>query len=1856
MSRQDEGLSKPVAVIGWAGRFPGADDVGEFWNNLLGGLESISFYSEDELRSAGIAESSIEDPDYIRANPAIDGAELFDAGYFGVGAREAAVIDPQQRILLEVAADALGHAGYDPRRFSGPIGMFAGAAANEYYPENVAVTPGVLEATGSLVGKLSNDTDYVATSIAYRLNLRGPAVTMVTACSTSLVTMHYACRSLQLGECEMALAGGVEIRLPLVAGYPYSPGSIFSADGRVRAFDAAANGTVFGAGAGLVLLKPLAAAIADGDTIITVIRGSAVNNDGSDKSAFSAPSPGGQRRAIKSALSDAGVDPATIGYVEAHGTGTSVGDPLELEALSTAYGGAMGRPGRCAISSVKSNVGHLGAAAGVTGFIKAAQCLRTGLLPPVINVDTPNPALDLESGMFRINTELEEWGPVPGAGVRRAGVSSFGIGGTNAHLILEEPPKPAPSSPPARRLQLLPLSARTRPALDEVAGRLGAELASHPQLALADVAYTLSTGRTMHDVRRALVCADTSAARELCGAAGRLPSEQAASDRWATLLFPGQGAQYPGMGRGLYDSDPVFRAVVTQCADHLRERHGLDLLDLLFSVADGAAERLARTEFTQPAVFVVEYAMTRALQSWGVEIADMAGHSIGEYVAACVAGVFSLTDALDLVVDRGRLMQALPTGSMLAVPLPEDLLRPLLPPTLDIAAVNSPELTVVAGPDDEIKLFAELVGSLGAVPRPVRTSHAFHSQMMEPILDQFRSRVAEVELRAPTLPFVSNVTGTWITDEEATDPNYWARHLRSCVRFSDALTMLAPRPDRLLFEVGPGRTLTTFAASVAAEPAAAAISTMRVAQQTKDDLEVALGALGSYWTRGGVVDWTRHFAAEKRRRVPLPAYPYDRSRYWIDPPARTAAAVAAAPLADTSPFSVPTWNQVASMPLGEVEYEDLTGRIYLVLAPAAAAQLDEAIDRLRAAGARVLVARAGSAFDSGVDHQGATGDSWTVRPGEPEDLVEVVRAAAAVARGLRADHVRLVHGWTLGSRPSAISEAAYAPQWVELGFISALVLLQQAARHLDGIPHDLTVVSSGLHQVTGGCVTDPAKSGLVGLLRTAVKEFEGLTAVRGLDLDDQSDSRERDRRRETDQLLACLITPTTDEDNPYGSFVAIRGGLPWRLSGSELRLDAEDGVPELLIDRGVYLITGGLGGLGLALAEYLGRLVGARVVLMGRTELPIRETWPDLVADAAPKDPTVAKITGIGAAETAGAEVLVVSADVVDRESLVRARQVITQHFGSVDGIFHLAALAGGSMLETRDLDQARAVFRPKVEGAYLLEELFEPTLMVLYSSIAAVSGDFGLGDYSAANAVLDAFAQSRWAGGGDVISINMPPWEEVGMAFSIDAPVELGELSKGEVVEVLDHPLLTRKVTRDKGRYSFGINLSHHGWVMSDHLMSNIPTMPGTGIIELIRAAVQEASGRPQLEITDLLIARPLMAEPRVSARLELDPRDGGAYLATIVGGEDIASTVEYARATVRPQQDLRAPVEDLVAIRAGCLESVDPREIVKIDQTSGVLRFGPHWNNLVSVVRSPTTELVESRLPAELQVDRERFGLNPAQLDICVAVGQTLVPDGGYLPFGYEKIVVYGAMPERCFSVIRHRPDLVPGQFSSDIVVTDEDGRAVVAVDRLTMILVNDESGALLSAANAGLAVPVRDPIDVSDLLEVDGGVLTVEGLEGLRRILLTDPGPQVIWSAEGIHRRVDASGRVDRAAVVAASVTTTAPSSGGQRPLTTAMVPPSTPSEAAVCELWQDSLGIDQIGIDDDFFDLGGNSLTAVQLVSRISDRFHSRLAVFELFDARTPRVLAELIDNKLLEQVMAMSEDEAALVLAQLDANS
>jgi len=1353
-----------IAIIGMSGQFPGAKNIDKFWHNLRNGIESVSYFTEQELAHAGVDAAVLKDPNYVKAKAVLEDIELFDASFFGFSPREAEITDPQHRFFLECAWSAIENAGYNTETFEGSISVYAGASGmNTYFLNNLYSNHDLRQSVGDYQLFVANDKDFLPTRVSYKLNLKGPSVAVQTACSTSLVAICLACESLLNYKSDLAIAGGVSIMVPQQIGYLYQEGMILSPDGHCRAFDAKAQGTVIGSGVGIVVLKRLEDALADGDYIHAVIKGSAINNDGSAKVGYTAPSVNGQAEVIAEAMAMAEVEPETITYIEAHGTGTPLGDPIEIAALTQAFRASTQKQGFCAIGSVKTNVGHLDTAAGITGLIKTVLALKHKLLPPSLHFEVPNPEIDFTNSPFYVNAKLWEW--KADSTPRRAGVSSFGIGGTNAHVVIEEAPI-VETSGESRPKQLLVLSAKTSSALDTATANLLEHLKQHPDLNLADVAYTCQIGRRALGHRRMLVCCDRDDAVSalLTLEPKRVKTSfQLSRERPIVFMFPGQGAQYVNMALELYQVESVFREQVDLCSELLLPQLGLELRQVFYpneDQAEVATQQLQQTAITQPALFVIEYALAKLWMHWGVRPQAMIGHSIGEYVAACLAGVFSLSDALALVAARGRLMQKLPGGDMLAVPLPEKEVQPLLDKQLSLAAINGPSLCVVSGSTDAVEQLKGKLSEQGVESCLLHTSHAFHSEMMEPILGQFTEQVKRVKLQPPQIPYISNVTGTWITAAEAKNPNYWAKHLRSSVLFKQGLQKLLKEPERVLLEVGPGQTLSRLARLHPDQCTEFVLSSLRHPHDQQSDVGFLLNTLGQLWLAGIQIDWSKFYANEKRHRLPLPTYPFERQRYWIEPQKQVNVLNTPQKLLGKKTdvadwFYIPKWQQ-STQPLLE---QGLTEQklCWLVFIDGCGLGC-QVVKQLEQGGHDVITVTVGEQFNQ-LSERG-----YTINPRQRDDYDALIEALYALTQT-----PQIVHLWNVTPNSKTQERINLFEESQEIGF-SSLLFLAQALGKQNLTDLKIAVVSNNMQQVTDEEVLCPEKATLLGPCKVIPQEYPQITC-RSIDVVIPESGTSQEKKL-IEQLIAELNAKASD------NVVAYRQEHRLVQTFESVRLDEVVAGTTSLRERGVYLITGGLGGIGLVLAEYLAQTVQAKLILVGRSAFPDRDEWVGWLATHDEQDGVSSKIRKVQALEKLGAEVLALSADVANQEQMQAVKLAANQRFGTIHGVIHAAGIAGGGVIQLKTLETAISVLAPKVKGMLVLDHIFKDVkldFLALSSSITSILGEFGQVDYCAANTFLDAFAHYNLARGGTfTVSINWDAWREVGMAVNTAVPLEL--------------------------------------------------------------------------------------------------------------------------------------------------------------------------------------------------------------------------------------------------------------------------------------------------------------------------------------------------------------------------------------------------------------------------------------------------------------------------------------------------
>ncbi|GAA3784145.1 type I polyketide synthase [Streptomyces phyllanthi] len=1799
--------SEAIAVIGLSARVPDAGDTAEFWDNLLAGRDSIHQLSEAQLLAAGEDPELLRDPHYIRARPLLDDVGGFDNRFFGISPRESELRNPQHRLFLELCSTALQHAGLEPSLYEGEIGVYGGCASDRYVDDHIKADPELLAQVGEMVALVSNNIDYLATYTSYRLGLSGPSLSVRTACSTSLVATHLACQALSLGDCDIALAGGVEIETPYGRGYRHVGGGIDSADGHCRPLDSEASGTVFGSGGGVVVLKRLADALQDGDPVYAVIRGSAVNNDGDERPGFTAPSSEGQSRVIAEALAVADVDPSTVSYVELHGTGTQMGDPVEIHGLHEgmlAVAGAELRPSSCAIGSVKSNIGHLGPASGIVGLIKTVLALHHEKIPPTINVRTPNPQLKLERTPFRIADSVLPWPRQEGT-PRRAGVSSFGFGGTNAHVIVEEGPLPAPAVARAERPELLLWSSVDETAGREVRAGWAAALDVLPDESAADVAFTSQVGRRALPVRAALrFSRTTEAARALADPATTLTAQSDGTRRLPVLALPGQGSQHPRAALGLAAAVPEFDRRLRECLAQFSDALAVDLVKVWQDETD--PDVIARTVHAQPLLFSIEYALARTLGTFGLAPSALIGHSVGEVAAATLAGVFSLPDAVRFIARRAELMQSMPPGRMLAVAAGEDKVRELLIAGVAISAVNGHQQVVVGGPADAVDGFRALLAEHGVQARPLSTSHAFHTPMMAPAVDELTDLLAGCTLRAPGIPVISAASGRLLDTAAATSPRFWADQLVEPVLFRHALDTLAGRDPARVLEVGPGQTLTSL---VRRHPGmrdgghrvVACMPRTTGPGHRDEEWATLLDALAQAWCDGADLAWHALPRPEGTHRVALPTYPYQRTDFWLpfigeaqrprpaaqdprpaaetgrDTPAATDGTEQPVPAArpEGPVLALPGW-----CPTGVVTAAARTapgGRGHaVVLTPADPGAARELLTAVQLAGYRTIPVSTGEEYQ-------ASGYRGVVRAGHPEDIADYLGHLTEQPVSVRL----LVHGRAYAApEPERLADA---PEALDEALWSFVELFQAAAGRPrpDNRSLPIAVVTRSAVSVTGAEDLAPSRAATCALVRSAALE-SGVGQVRLIDVGNAPVA-----------VLAAELAAQEEAE----AVVALRGNRRWLPDRTEI--ECEGPVGGLLEERGVYVITGGFGAIGLEMAEALAHTgLRPRLALLGR-----KADDPQEIERVAPR---------LAAMESAGAELTLHAVDVSDAVAVQAVFDDLRDRYGAVQGVLHTAGVAGGGLLRARRRTDMEAVLRAKVAGTLNLQKITARTpgvrFLMLFSSRAALNGLLGSADYAAANAFMDAAALTAPPEAPLTVSVNWPAWHEVGMAAPAPGRSEQGAPEAG-------------------GRL-WSTVIEPGDWVVDEHRLAGRALLPGAAYFDLLVRSVREEGGADDLApvvIEDLVLHEPLFVSHPTEVTVELAEMTGGGWNATVrsapvgsaaepPGAPRVHArarvTIDPALSEIRPSADLAGLGESWPAVAPGA-----PRG------SATDFSFGPRFSCVREAFRETDVTLGRLELSSEHLTDLDVHVVHPALLDRSLALD---IPAGDHVPFTCRRAVVYGEVPGQLRARMVRRPERA-GRSTVDGELFDMLGRAVVTVSGYTKIglepgrPVDGESAMSVPAKSAAGSAP-DEPMAIG----LTSGITLEEGVATLMRLLTDSVPPQV--------------------AVVPAEEWTPSPVPAAVRPVVeqpeTAILPdPVTPeartgqddterddSLGEILRVLAETLGLPEIKPDDDFFVLGGDSLTAVQLVSRLQDRFGVPMSVADLFDAPTPEGLAVMIGAK------------------------
>ena len=1810
-----------IAIVGMAAHLPGAADAGEFWRNLCAGVESIRHLDEDALLAAGESPARMARPNYVPAAAPLDGFERFDAEFFGFSPKEAAILDPQHRQFLEVAWEALEDAGHPPERFGGRIGVWAGCGMGSYFYFNICSNRDLVDQTGMfLLRHTGNDKDFLATRVSHILDLKGPSINVQTACSTSLVAVHYAAQALLSGECDMALAGGVTIELPQGRGYLFEEGEILSPDGHCHAFDHRAQGTVFGSGAGCVVLRRAADAIRDGDHIWAILKGTAVNNDGAAKAGYLAPSVDGQAACVAEAQAIAGVSGDQVSYVECHGTGTYLGDPIEVAALTAAFRETGQGIGHCRIGSVKTNIGHLDTAAGVASLIKVAMSLKHRQIPPSLGYEAPNPAIDFETSPFRVNDRLTAW---ESAGPRLAGVNSLGVGGTNAHAVLQEAPLRPASGLSDWPFQPLVISARSKAALDGQAARLAMHLRANPDQPLADVAWTLKEGRRSFERRRVLVAGSHAEAADLLDGADTrrvFNHDWLGDDPEVVFMFPGGGAQFAGMARDLYETEPVFADWMDRGLAVLEPRLDYDIRALWLPEpgAEAAANAaLKRPSVQLPLIMITEYALAQLYLSWGVTPKALVGHSMGENTAAALAGVMSFEDCIGLVHLRGQLFDTVPAGGMLSVPMSEEELRPRLGPDHDMASVNAPGLCVVSGPDAALQSLAATLAAEGVETQRIAIDIAAHSRMLEPILGRFGDYLRSIVLNPPALPIISNRTGAALTPEQATSPDYWVQHLRNTVNFRACLETLTEVPNRVYLEMGPGRALSSLAQANGV-PAGQVIAALRHPEQKIADDAWHIGTIARLWACGVPVDWAPIWGDGPRQRVPLPTYAFQRKPYFIEPAKGQAVEAEALP-ARAEDLADWGWRSHWRPAAAEVEIDDLADlppQNWLVFTDGEGLGA-AAVRRLRAAGHHVTTVRAGDSFAR--DGEGG----YVLAPERGREGYDLL-IRDLVARG----HVpaRVLHLWLVTRKEQFRPGSSFLHRNIEQGFYALMFLAQAMAEENLPRPVQITVATTGAAQLRDEALPYPEKAMVLGPVRVIPREFPGVS-LRLLDVTLPAD--------------AAALTPAVLEEalSDGEAIAALRGERRYELGLKPTPLPpAPEGLADL--PRGAHvLITGGFGGIGLTIAEDLIRRLGVRITLIARRRLPERGLWEAMLAKSGPDDPIARRILAVQRLEALGGEVLVAQADVANPVEMAAAKAAGEARFGTVDAVIHAAGVVDDGPILTKTTAEVEEVFAPKLHGTQVLERLFPDgslRLLVLFASTSTVTGPAGQIDYVAANEYLNAYARHRQGGKTRVVALNWGIWQGVGMA----AEALADRTGRPESPRLpITQPLLDEAGFDGQGNRIFTARLDFDRWVLDGHrTRAGQALLPGTGYLEIMAEAMAAQGEGDAFEIRDLTFFRALdvpEGEARdLRARLTRSDEGYGFDLHSQVSLRGRSGWVLHASARLMPLTGA-APRLDPAAIAAR-LPAPETGEGLASPQEEH-LAFGPRWRVLHSRSIGAGEGLAHLSLPPAFAGEPgQGWRIHPALMDLATGWAMGLIdgyrPDHLWVPVSYARVQVFRPLPARIVSHIRNAAPNAASRPTAvfDVTLATPEGEVCIAITGFTIHRLEgalsfpppDPRAIEFDDAGARAASPAEDRL----LHAFSNGIRPEEGAEAFARAIAAGRG-QIFVSS------LDLPALARQARAVAED---RAEGQAFERPdLESDYVEPRNDVERTLVGFWQELLGVGKVGVEDSFFDLGGHSLIAVRLFAMVKKAYRVEFPISILFEAPTIAACARLITDQIGE---------------------
>lgn len=1589
MANHAEKNTAPIAIVGMAIRVPGADNLDRFWDNIINGVDCLTRSNRTTLRHSYADPDRVGHDDFIPSTPALENYDEFDADLFGMTPFDAERTDPAQKIFMECCHEALEHSNTAHDRKDLRISVFGGSESN-YLQTNLKEIVGALDHIEDVSLAIGNEIDFLSTRVSYRLNLTGPSLSVMAACATSLMAVHLAVSSLRRGESNVALAGGASIIKPEESGYFAGIDGMFSTTGRVRPFDMDADGTVFGKGAGVVVLRPLEDAIKEGLKIYGVIKGTGASNDGNPpgKPSFTAPSPEGQTQAIQDALDDANIDPATIGYIETHGTGTRIGDPTELDSISRVYRKHTSSRNFCSVGSVKGNIGHLRTAAGVVGLIKTCLILDKKVRPPIANFNTINPRINLEDSPFRMETEAMPW--ADNKHPLRAGISSFGFGGTNVHVVAEAAPPQATSNDHFAEIQLGTVSASSASALERRVKDLAQYVDMHPEANRTELAHTLQVGRSHMKYRTAVLMreGDSNPFRKPLELQPR--NSEIAGE--AVFLFPGQGSQFPGMGRALYGHNELFTKIIDQCDDLLESLLGLRISTMMFSNPEDDSEqhnnRLHQTSYAQPALFVIEYALARELIQQGLTPVALLGHSVGELVAACIAGVFSLEDGLKIVAARGRLMQSCETGEMVAVVLSESELIPLLPTKVEIAAINGPGLSVVSGPAQAINDLEQVLSDAGHGLKRLLTSHAFHSWMMDPALPQFRDELSTVSLSPPTIPIYSNRDGQIMTAEQATSHEYWSDHIRNPVQFAKSVENVLEDINPIFLEVGPGKTLCDFVRQQ--QPDANVFSITHSGGSGGDEADVndLLKTIGSMWQCGVNVNWLSSYDNKHLPKLSLPTYPYQRQRHWIEP-----GGTSTVPKDSLCMYS-PVWSPA------DCDVSENLNSTWILLLDDSGVK-NKVCEKLEQLDQEVVIVRIGDQYSKISDRE------FTIRPQSREDSRSLFGEMKTGRNGQHPHRFHVVHAWSLGGISNDKNPVDHFCYQNSIGYHSVVALIQAAHETRLDEQLDILVASTNIFCLPHeNLETVPEKSTLLGPVKGAIAEFSDLR-VRLLDLGEWDDGKispwmidgiiEEARSDSTDRIVAR-------RENQR--FVESLGNLdPMPASKLHLRL------------FGTVFITGGTGGLGFEIAEELYRCAKSKLILTCNWEVPVRESWKERTKV---DDKIGRALTKVLELESKGAEVLLVKADCANPQNVTTAIEQARKSFGDIHGVIHAANSGNDILLLQQEPANTINQFAVKVHGALTLEDVFESyplDFFIHFSSQASYQPAPGQAAYAGANAVLNALAERRnRTHAGLNCALAWGAWEQVGMAVTHANKKIAHQKNSGpdttSAVGTLDHPLVTQKrvISENQTLYFNTFHPDDH-WAIDSHVFKGTPLIAGALITECFRAAIVDYFGSPPwIELFNLAFMNPLFV-PLEGVEVEIGVTREQQLVTAILRSRPVNNDAEQewslnSTTAARVLDTRPEPVPDLIPVDLDALSDHENWAPMEGKHLTGDKRWSCQWE------RRFEDNLTWAHICAtDPEIDPNEFGIHPALMDNGIlSHSERLI--GAYVPATIDSIRIYESL----------------------------------------------------------------------------------------------------------------------------------------------------------------------------------------------------------------------------------------------------